>query len=192
MSDPRPVRYEVRVEAEPLTDGTWIVHVVTLDRRGALAAIAGALGRSGARVLEASIATSRDGLAIDLFHVAAPSSTDWGQMAEQASWMLTGGLPEATREVVEGAIEIDDRASPWHTIVELRAADRIGLLHRVALAFANAGLQIHHATVRTVDGEAVDTFLVTDRDGHKLDGAGARDLLSLFSGRRERSRVAAP
>jgi [protein-PII] uridylyltransferase len=81
---------------------------------------------------------------------------------------------------------MDNAASPWYTIVEVRAEDRAGLLHRVAEAFSRAGVQIHHATVDTIDGVAVDTFLVTGRDGHKLDRRGQADLRLSFEGRLRR------
>src|SRR5258708_38262251 len=79
-------------------------------------------------------------------------------------------------------VDLDNVASPWHTIVEVRAVDRTGLLNRVAAALARAGAQIHTATVATVDGVAVDTFLVTGPDGHKLDESGERALRIAFQG----------
>ena len=39
-------------------------------------------------------------------------------------------------------------------------ADRIGVLHRIAKALAEVGLDIRHATVQTLGEEVVDTFYV--------------------------------
>jgi [protein-PII] uridylyltransferase len=132
--------------------------------------------------VEASINTWA-GLAADVFRVAAAPDTDWGVVRDAASAALARhGGRNGKPAPIDGRLEIDNAASPWHTIVEVRAADRGGLLHRVAEAMSRAGIQIHHATVRTVDGVAIDTFLVTGREGHKLDRRGERDLRLSFEG----------
>jgi Kef-type K+ transport system membrane component KefB/glycine cleavage system regulatory protein len=184
MLEPPPTRNEVRIHADPdLERGEWTVHIVTMDRPGALAAITRAFADCGVPVLEAWIATWANGAIVDVFRVAAPRDTDWAAVRDAAATVLSGTLLNGGQTPIEGRVDLDNVASPWHTIVEVRAQDRTGLLRRVAEAFARAGVQIHHATVSTIDGVAVDTFLVTDRDGHKLGPHGERDLRLAFEGK---------
>jgi UTP:GlnB (protein PII) uridylyltransferase len=120
-------------------------------------------------------------LLIDVFTVEAAPETDWMTVQKIAEELLDDGNGMDVSPI-EGIVELDNVASPWHTIIEVRAVDRTGLLHRVASALARAGAQIHEARVATVDGVAVDTFLVTGKDGHKLDDEGRQSLRIAFDG----------
>ncbi|HYZ91232.1 MAG TPA: cation:proton antiporter [Actinomycetota bacterium] len=184
MLDPPPTRGEVRIRPEPDPEhGTWTIFVAALDRPGALAAIAGALTRCEIPVLEAAITTWPHGLAADVFRVSAPATTDWDAVRKAATEAFAHHGRNGKPARIPGQLEIDNAASPWHTIVEVRAEDRSGLLYRVAEAFSRADLRIHHANVSTVDGVAVDTFLVTDRDGHKLGHREQGALRLSFEGK---------
>ncbi|QWF82931.1 [protein-PII] uridylyltransferase [Amycolatopsis sp. CA-230715] len=60
----------------------------------------------------------------------------------------------------------DDETSGSHTVVlELRAADRIGLLFRVAGAFRRCAAEVKWAKVATLGGVVVDSFAIAPRDG---------------------------
>jgi [protein-PII] uridylyltransferase len=50
-------------------------------------------------------------------------------------------------------------------VIEVRAADQVGVLHRIANALAQLGLDIRHATVQTIGEEVVDTFYVRTAAG---------------------------
>jgi UTP:GlnB (protein PII) uridylyltransferase len=67
------------------------------------------------------------------------------------------------------SVRVDDDASPWHTVCEVRSPDKPGLLHALANAFAAAGVEVHSARISADNGMALDRFDVSDRDGHKLD-----------------------
>ena len=47
-----------------------------------------------------------------------------------------------------------------HTVIEVRAPDRIGLLAVIAEALYNEGLDVHLAKIDTRAGEAIDVFHV--------------------------------
>ncbi|MGH9129939.1 MAG: [protein-PII] uridylyltransferase [Acidimicrobiales bacterium] len=70
-------------------------------------------------------------------------------------------------------VRFDLDASSSATVVELWAADELGLLHRVTRALANLGLDIRHAKAQTLGHEVVDTFYVLDATGAKLTDPGA-------------------
>lgn len=184
MLDPPPTRGEVRLfpEPHPETPG-WTLYVAMLDRPGALASVAGALSTNDIPILEASVTTWPSGLAANIFRVDAPPSTDWESVRKATVAALTHHNGNGKPVAIQGRLEIDNAASPWHTIVELRAADRSGLLYHVARAFARADVRIHHATVHTAAGVAVDSFGVTGPDGHKLDRRRQAELRLAFEGR---------
>ena len=58
-----------------------------------------------------------------------------------------------------------DDESHTATVIEVRAPNRIGVLHRIARALAEVGLDIRHATVQTLGEDVVDTFYVQGRNG---------------------------
>jgi len=175
---------EVRLEAEQGgQNGEWIVHVATKDRRGLLASIAAVMFGEKLDVHEAFISTWRDGGAIDVFRVQAPAGVDWQAVAVEIETPLSHGSNGGIPPGIEGTVDIDNLASPWHTIVEIRAYDREGLLYRVASALARAGLQIHMAVVSTAQDVAVDIFYVTGRNGGKLDETGERELRLALAGK---------
>ena len=60
--------------------------------------------------------------------------------------------------------------------------DRPGLLHAITVGFASAGVDVHSARVRTVKGEAVDRFEVTDRNGRKLGEPAKRAVIEAVTG----------
>ncbi|TQJ02322.1 [protein-PII] uridylyltransferase [Amycolatopsis cihanbeyliensis] len=60
----------------------------------------------------------------------------------------------------------DEEASGASTVVlELRAPDRIGLLHRVAVALRACAAEVHWAKVATLGGAVVDSFAISPLDG---------------------------
>ncbi len=184
MLDPMPVRDEVRIHADPdLDKGEWTVDVITLDKPGVLAAITKAFSTCGIPIVEAWISTWSNDVAVDVFRVSAPRTVDFGAVRDAAMGLLAGAETNGGPAAIVGPMDIDNVASPWHTIVEVRAQDRKGLLHRVAEAFSRAGFQIQHATVRTEDEVAVDTFLVTNSAGHKLTPTEENVLRLAFDGK---------
>jgi [protein-PII] uridylyltransferase len=78
-----------------------------------------------------------------------------------------------------GAPPVPPRIS-WHNaevpgaatgIVEVRAADRAGLLYRLTAALAAEGLDVTSARVETLGGDALDSFYVCNPSGTPIDGA---------------------
>ena len=69
----------------------------------------------------------------------------------------------------------DDEAS-GAIVMELRAADRIGLLHRVAATLEGNKLDVRWAKVATLGGTVVDSFCLVPHDGEDLDPARRRTI----------------
>ncbi len=55
------------------------------------------------------------------------------------------------------------------TVVEVRSADDVGVLFRIARTFTDLGLDIRQARAVTLGHEVVDTFYVRDATGAKVD-----------------------
>ncbi|UED86875.1 [protein-PII] uridylyltransferase [Streptomyces profundus] len=62
------------------------------------------------------------------------------------------------------------------TVLEVRAGDAPGLLHRIGRALEDAGVRVRSAHVSTLGANAVDAFYVTGADGAPLPPAGATEL----------------
>ena len=73
----------------------------------------------------------------------------------------------ARREAPEPVVLVHHGASDAATVLEVRGADRPGVVHDVCAALAGLGLSIRSAHVTTVGPQAVDVFYVVE------PGAGA-------------------
>ncbi|MFF9570943.1 [protein-PII] uridylyltransferase [Streptomyces sp. NPDC014685] len=62
------------------------------------------------------------------------------------------------------------------TVIEVRAQDAPGLLHRIGRALERGGVRVRSAHVSTLGADAVDTVYVTRRDGTPLPDAEAAAL----------------
>jgi [protein-PII] uridylyltransferase len=65
-------------------------------------------------------------------------------------------------------VAVDNEASENATVLEVRAPDEIGLLHRITRALFNAGLDVVSARVSTLGEMVVDAFYVRESGGRKL------------------------
>ena len=162
--------------------GTWLLDVVTRDRAGLFATIAGVLALSGLDVLSAEAFTEQAGVALDTFTVASATRADigsdtWTAFEKRLGDALSGRLDLETRLAERrrhyaprrnGTPPPEVRVGPrgvFSTSVHVRAADRVGLLHDLAFALERAGLDIRRAVITTESGVARDTFEVTDDEG---------------------------
>ncbi|MFF4448585.1 [protein-PII] uridylyltransferase [Streptomyces sp. NPDC001502] len=67
------------------------------------------------------------------------------------------------------------------TVLEVRAPDAVGLLHRIGRALESAGVRVRSAHVSTLGANAVDTLYVTTPEGKPLDPANATALAGLVA-----------
>jgi [protein-PII] uridylyltransferase len=68
----------------------------------------------------------------------------------------------------EPTVRFDDSASSNATFLEVRAPDKVGVLHRITKAIADLGLDIRHARVLTLGNEVVDAFYVRESGGGRI------------------------
>ncbi|MFI8437622.1 [protein-PII] uridylyltransferase [Streptomyces sp. NPDC079020] len=62
------------------------------------------------------------------------------------------------------------------TVIEVRAQDAPGLLHRIGRALEQSAVRVRSAHVSTLGANAVDAFYVTGADGGPLSGARAAEV----------------
>jgi [protein-PII] uridylyltransferase len=167
---------EVMARGETRVTGTGVTcTVVAPDRPGTFSTAAGALALAGLDVVAAR-AGSHDAMAASVFEVEPryAGGIDW----EQVEGGVLAALADPTRltarlddpglrrrtpkaaEPVRPHVHVDNHVSADATVVEVRAADSTGLLHRVTRAIAEAGLDIRLARVQTLGHAVVDTFYV--------------------------------
>lgn len=171
------------------------LHLAASDRPGLLALWSGVLAAHGIDILSARIASTADGAALDVFEVRSAAR----RPLERARWRraradlrdVMGGkvdvkaLLERRRRAstlqrslpaVATRVSVDNEASRAFTVVDVRAEDRLGLLHEVAAAIADAGLEIGLAKVATEANRAIDSFYVAS-GGRKLESGPALESL---------------
>lgn len=167
--------------------------VVADDRPGLLARIAAAITANRLEVLAAQVYSRPAGdhvEAVDIFWVRDREGGTAG--VEQALSRLARDLEdvcsgrvrpddliaartgssspwrERPSPAVPTEILLDDRASPRHTIVEVFAKDRPGLLYRLARALHGLGLSIALSKINTEGTRVADVFYVSELDGNKI------------------------
>jgi [protein-PII] uridylyltransferase len=82
---------------------------------------------------------------------------------------------------VPAVVEVIAGASARATVLEVRAHDAPGLLHRIGMAIAATGTDIIAARVATMGSEAVDVFYLVDRRGDPLAPALAQAVADTVS-----------
>ncbi|MBS2015721.1 MAG: HD domain-containing protein [Deltaproteobacteria bacterium] len=173
--------------------------VVADDKPGLLARIAAAITASRLEVLGAQVysRTTSTGAseAVDLFWVRDSRGSADGvtqalpRLTRDLESVIAGGsdAEELLRErlgtaspwrerpspAVLSEVVVDDRASPRHTVVEVFAKDRPGLLYSLARALHGLGLGIALSKINTEGTKVADVFYVNELDGSKVE-PGAR------------------
>jgi [protein-PII] uridylyltransferase len=175
-------RGEPVIVVEP--DGTgYRIDVIEPDRPRLFADTASALASSGLTVRGALIRTV-DGLAANTWAVESPSGPPDLDRVRRALQRLADGAPPvrpAPRRV--RAVERPDPVVRTHpdpgrggVVLDVRCADRRGLLADLGYAIARTGFEIRSADVRTYAGQARDLILVRPATG-AATSAGVEALL---------------
>jgi [protein-PII] uridylyltransferase len=165
--------------------GTFVLTVVAGDRPGLLSRVAGALSLSQFSIQSAQVFTTEEAFAVDHFEVAPAFGAEVGEEA----WR---DFRTTLRKALEGRISLDYRvkekrghypaprrgipievrvengASDFYSIIEVGAADRIGLLYDITRTLFDLSLDVHIAKVSTYGDRVIDAFYVRDVLGEKI------------------------
>jgi [protein-PII] uridylyltransferase len=176
--------------------GTSAFVVVTRDVPGLFSLIAGTLAAYGVNITSAQIATRADGVVIDTFQVNDPAEeivtarAAWNRVVDALRAVLAGEqsvetlLARRQRAAAARAngfgrprVIVDNRLSDDDTVIEIKCADRLGLLYLITRTLSSEGLDIASARIATEIDQAYDTFYVHDRAGRKLVEPEATDRI---------------
>ncbi len=163
--------------------------VVTADAPGLFAKIAGVLSAGGANIVDAQVYTSTDGLAIDVIWITDSTHRPFedpealARIRAELLRAITGG--EELHAIVGGRFKrrllqqvgrqrppqvfIDNDVSATHTVVEVHADDRRGLLYAIAAVFHELACTIDLARITTSVDRVIDVFYIRDAQGGKID-----------------------
>jgi len=161
------------------------VIVAASDRPGLFSSVAGALALNGMNVRAANV-SGEDGVAVEVFTVEVARGTwpDTAKLRQDLAAVLSdrvviGELLSERERVYPrprplaanqpgNDVTVDSEASETATVLEVRAPDEIGLLHRITRTLFEADLDVVSARVSTLGEMVVDAFYVRESDGAKV------------------------
>jgi len=161
------------------------VVVAAPDRPGLLSAVAGALALHGMDVRAANV-SGEGGVAVEVFTVEVARGTwpDTARLREDLAAVLSDPTALAERLSARGRVypaprrsaahlpgadvRVDNDASESATVLEVRARDEVGLLHRITRVLFEASLDVVSARVSTLGELVVDAFYVREAEGAKV------------------------
>jgi [protein-PII] uridylyltransferase len=172
--------------------GVTELMVACPDQRGLFAKIAGTLSANGINILNATISTSVDGVALDTFYVSYLGKSLEGdakkdRVIQDLSVVLRG---EATVERLMADRKIakfvrdkvtryrptrvvfDNSVSSRYTVVDIFTYDRIGLLYDITRTLTGTGIDIALSKISTKADQVADVFYLTDRGLGKITDPG--------------------
>jgi [protein-PII] uridylyltransferase len=187
--------------------GASEVVVLCPDRRGLFATIAGTLSANSVNILNAAIATTHDGVAVDTFYVSAMGEDDTGmtrreRLARDLRRVLLGEIDvpalmaerQTARFIRDKVVKFrptrvvfDNSVSTRYTVVDVFTYDRIGLLFDITDTLTRLGIDIVLSKIATKADQVADVFYLADRNGGKLTDPGRQEeiraaLLSAIAG----------
>jgi [protein-PII] uridylyltransferase len=161
------------------------VVVAAPDRPGLLSAVAGTLALHGMDVRAANV-SGEGGVAVEVFTVEVARGTwpDTARLREDLAAVLSDPTALAERLSARGRVypaprrsaahlpgadvRVDNDASESATVLEVRAPDEVGLLHRITRVLFEASLDVVSARVSTLGELVVDAFYVREAAGAKV------------------------
>jgi [protein-PII] uridylyltransferase len=177
------------------SDSVWTLAVVTLDKPFLFSNICGVLSSFGMNILRGHALTNPNGLVLDVFQFSDDErflelNPDAHRQVMQVLQNVVSGRVDVTtllrgREQgvhnVRGAprvapvVRTDNEASRRYTILDIIAANALGLLYRISRVISEHGCDVDLVLISTEGERAIDVFHIT-RAGAKLTEAEQRTL----------------
>ena len=174
---------EVRLRIDHANEARQaVVTICTRDRPGTLARAAGVLALNQISVLHAQAYSTSNGLALERFIVRAGRGASWTSFEDDLRAAYSGRLAveaHVERKAREykpptppaPEVRFVEGASEDSTVLEVRAADALGLLYGITSGLTDLDLDIHVAKIDTLGSRVVDVFYVRTLWGSPLDDA---------------------
>jgi [protein-PII] uridylyltransferase len=175
----------VRARLSPYGDGIQVM-IYTKDQNDIFARICNFFDRMGYNIAEAKIYTTNHAYALDSFIVLDQSdkSVSYSGLLKFIESKLTSQLDEnirlesplqgrISRQVkhmpLQAQVTITEESDNNNHVVNMIANDRPGLLATVAQQFLEHDVELRNAKINTLGNRVEDTFLISARNGEKLD-----------------------
>ncbi|MBI1319622.1 MAG: [protein-PII] uridylyltransferase [Candidatus Hydrogenedens sp.] len=170
------------------------VTIITRDRPGLFATLAGAFSANNAAIRSAGLFTTESGYVIDFFHASdaresrALTNAQFDAVRRVVAEVLIHGkniheFVAASRSrlfailrpaaPVATHVTFDDLSSPTDTVVDIETGDRTGLLYDIAAVFAAMGVDVLSARINTDDFRVRDAFHIA-LGGAKIENPAIR------------------
>jgi [protein-PII] uridylyltransferase len=169
--DPDNVSVIARDPEDGSPDGSRVT-VVSRDRIGLLADAAAMLALQRVSV-RAARAWTQDGFGVSVWDVAETGLDDI--LLRQRLEAIVDKRIDAAERLrrvtpfkLEPTVAIRPEASPSATVIEVRSADRPGLIHVVCATLARLDISVRSAHVSTLGPQAVDVFYVQEASAGAL------------------------
>jgi [protein-PII] uridylyltransferase len=173
-----------RLDHAPVTR----VILCTYDKPGLFSKMVGLFTLHNISVLSGNIFTLKNGLAFDTYEVTNPldplrEQEVWERIFEEARLAIEDALPlddlimrKAQRSVIPRTgyvsqvkkVKIDNEASDFFTLIEMKGGIRTGLLYDLAKEIYSLGLDIRFARINSDKEKMTGVFYVRDGSGQKI------------------------
>jgi [protein-PII] uridylyltransferase len=176
----------VRARLGPNGDGIQVM-IYSKDQDDLFARICNFFDRMAYNIVEAKIYTTQHGYALNSFSVLDQSgkSVSYSGLLKFIESQLTEKIiTPAIEAPLEGRVSRQVKHTPFSTqvhidveqgshqisyhIIQIVAADRPGLLAKIAFIFLRLGIDLHNAKINTLGNRAEDSFLVSGKQGTTL------------------------
>jgi len=171
------------------TDDYSQLTICTRDELGLFRKITGVLASLNINILSAQANTREDGIVLDILNVidgvkgksineercqkidalleaVLQNKIDVEMLIDKHQEAETTILPPENAVPLE--VKIDNESSDICTIIDIQAADRIGLLYSISQTLYKHGLDICFAKISTESYRVMDAFYVQDEKGRKV------------------------
>lgn len=188
-SFPDAAQRQLMAEHNHLVQGSGdTLVVVTKDRPGLFARVAGAMSLNRLNILGAQTHIEA-GKALEVVRVVHVDGEDteieWERVVDEVEDVLAstedlaphfeirararlGRVVRAPSPIEQIRVDFDNDVSALSTVIEVAGPDRLGLLYELSRAIVDAGLDQQQTRVQTVGGDVVDAFYVQTLEGVKL------------------------
>jgi [protein-PII] uridylyltransferase len=190
----RDDRFPTAAQLRRLAEGGRIIDasgdlltVMCDDRRGTFSRVAGVLALHGLDVISAAAHSTDEGRALSEFRVDHPPTIErngWSRVIHDLNLALDGRVALSARLAERAAtygrqhrhpaafqlpvVTFDNDASMDATVIDVHAADGVGVLYRITRALAELDLDIRTAKAETRGPTVADAFYVRDSQGAKI------------------------
>lgn len=176
---PREVRRGgTSISVEPAGDGSRIT-VIAPDRVGLLADLAATLALQRIPV-RAARAWAQDHYGVSVWEVGEPD-VDPAVLRQRFGAVVEGQVDVARRlrpsaaDALDPSVVVRPEASEQSTVLEVRASDRLGVIHLVCGALAALDVAVRSAHVDTLGPQAVDVFYLQESSAGVLSDQRAAE-----------------